>query len=90
MDTYSGTAPAEVVRAVLIVSSNHQWSAGILDIVSAFLKTPLVGPEAPRIVIQPTGSGASFDNQPSCGGLLMLYMDFERLRVYGDCIVIVC
>ena len=52
-DTYSGTAPAEVVRAALILASGRGWIAGIIDIVSAFLKTPLIGSKSPRIIVQP-------------------------------------
>ena len=52
-DTYSGTAPAELVRAVLVLASGYKWIAGIVDIVSAFLRTPLVGDNAPKIIVQP-------------------------------------
>ena len=40
-DTYTGAAPAEVVRSSLAVASKQKWNAGVLDITSAFLQTPL-------------------------------------------------
>ena len=40
-DTYTGAAPAEVVRSSLAVSSKKRWNAGVLDVTSAFLQTPL-------------------------------------------------
>ena len=52
-DTYSGTAPAEVVRIALVLARKFGWIPGIVDIVSAFLKTPLIGDDAPQIVVQP-------------------------------------
>ena len=53
MDTYSGTAPAEVVRIALVLANKFGWIAGIVDIVSAFLRTPLIGDDAPQIVVHP-------------------------------------
>ena len=53
MDTYSGTAPAEVVRIALVLAHKFGWIAGIVDIVSAFLRTPLIGDDAPQIVVHP-------------------------------------
>ena len=53
MDTYSGTAPAEVVRIALVLANQYGWIAGIVDIVSAFLRTPLIGEDAPQIVVHP-------------------------------------
>ena len=50
---YSGTAPAEVVRIALVHANKFGWIAGIVDIVSAFLLTPLVGDDAPQIVVHP-------------------------------------
>ena len=52
-DTYSGTAPAEVVRIALVLAHHFGWIPGIVDIVSAFLRTPLIGDDAPQIVVQP-------------------------------------
>ena len=40
-ETYTGAAPAEVVRSSLAISSRQSWNAGVLDITSAFLQTPL-------------------------------------------------
>ena len=40
-DTYAAAAPAEVVRSSLAISSRRGWEAGIIDITSAFLQTPL-------------------------------------------------
>ncbi|CAE7767389.1 ycf43, partial [Symbiodinium sp. CCMP2456] len=51
---YAETAPAEAVRAGLAVSSRNQWHIAILDVVAAFVKTPL-GRSAsdPVVVAQP-------------------------------------
>ena len=40
-ETYAGTAPAEVVRSSLAISSCRGWDAAILDVTAAFLQTPL-------------------------------------------------
>ena len=40
-ETYTGAAPAEVVRSSLAISSRQGWNAGVIDITSAFLQTPL-------------------------------------------------
>ncbi|CAE7229842.1 RE1, partial [Symbiodinium sp. CCMP2456] len=40
-DTYAAAAPAEVVRSSLAISSSKGWDAGVIDITSAFLQTPL-------------------------------------------------
>ena len=53
MDTYSGTAPAEVVRIALVLANKFGWIAGVVDIVSAFLRTPLDGDRALQIVVHP-------------------------------------
>ena len=51
---YTETAPAEVVRAGLSISSRNSWSIAILDIVAAFLKTPLGRSRTdPVVVAQP-------------------------------------
>ena len=51
--TFSPTAAAELVRIALVVASQNKWQVGLLDVVAAFLKTPLQGPHAPRIAVQP-------------------------------------
>ena len=38
---YTEPAPAEAVRAGLAVSSRNSWCIAILNVVAAFLKTPL-------------------------------------------------
>ena len=48
---YASTAPAEVVRAGLVYASKHGWMAGVLDITSAFLQTPLDKVEGAPVVI---------------------------------------
>ncbi|CAE7421078.1 Eef1g [Symbiodinium sp. CCMP2592] len=40
-ETFAPTAPAEVVRSSLAISSQEGWDAAILDITSAFLLTPI-------------------------------------------------
>ncbi|CAE7307947.1 RE1, partial [Symbiodinium microadriaticum] len=40
-DNYAAAAPAEVVRSSLAISSRRGWDAGVIDITSAFLQTPL-------------------------------------------------
>ncbi|CAE7201042.1 RE1 [Symbiodinium microadriaticum] len=40
-DNYAAAAPAEVVRSSLAISSRRGWNAGVIDITSAFLQTPL-------------------------------------------------
>ena len=40
-ETYAGTAPAEVVRSSLSISSLRGWDAATLDVTAAFLQTPL-------------------------------------------------
>ena len=51
--TFSPTAAAELVRIALVIASQHRWQVGLLDVVAAFLKTPLEGPHAPQIAVQP-------------------------------------
>ena len=51
--TFSPTAAAELVRIALVVASQNKWQVCLLDVVAAFLKTPLQGPHAPRIAVQP-------------------------------------
>ena len=51
---YTETAPAEVVRAALAISTKKSWSVAILDVVAAFIKTPLGRtPTDPVVVAQP-------------------------------------
>ena len=40
-ETYTGAAPADVVRSSLAISSRRGWNAAVLDVTSAFLQTPL-------------------------------------------------
>ena len=54
LEVYTGAAPAEVVRAALTLASRFGWSAAVLDIISAFLQTPLSEvPSAPVVVAIP-------------------------------------
>eukprot|EP00439_Symbiodinium_sp_Y106_P026580 s3624_g3.t1 len=48
---YTETAPAEVVRSALAVTSRNAWSVAILDVVAAFLRTPLGRSEKDPVVI---------------------------------------
>ncbi|CAE7020194.1 unnamed protein product, partial [Symbiodinium microadriaticum] len=51
---YTETAPAEVVRSALTISTKKGWSVAILDVVAAFIKTPLGRtPTDPIVVAQP-------------------------------------
>ncbi|CAE7231831.1 TY5A, partial [Symbiodinium sp. CCMP2456] len=51
---YAETAPAEAVRTGLTISSRNRWCIAILDVVAAFLKTPLGrSPRDPVVVAQP-------------------------------------
>ena len=48
------TAPAEAVRMALTVASRNKWLVAILDVVAAFIKTPLGRlPTDPIIIAQP-------------------------------------
>ncbi|OLQ12494.1 putative transposon protein [Symbiodinium microadriaticum] len=51
---YTETAPAEAVRTALALTSRYRWHVAILDVVAAFLRTPL-GRSArdPVVVAQP-------------------------------------
>ena len=40
-EVYASTAPAEVVRAAIALSQFFGWNLGLIDIVAAFLQTPL-------------------------------------------------
>ena len=53
-DLYTETPPSEAVRAGLIMSRRRNWSVALIDIVAAFLRTPL-NPEAgdPVILVAP-------------------------------------
>ena len=51
---YTETAPAEAVRATLAMASKYKWYVAILDVVAAFLRTPLGrSPTDPVVVAQP-------------------------------------
>ena len=54
LEVYTGAAPAEVVRAALSIASRYGWSAAVLDVISAFLQTPLDEiPNAPIVIAIP-------------------------------------
>ena len=54
LEVYTGAAPAEVVRAALSIASKFGWSAAVLDVISAFLQTPLDEiPNAPIVIAVP-------------------------------------
>ena len=40
-DLYSETAPSEAVRAGLVMSRRRKWAVGLIDVVAAFLRTPM-------------------------------------------------
>ncbi|CAE7330401.1 unnamed protein product, partial [Symbiodinium sp. CCMP2456] len=42
-EVYTNTAPAEVVRAAIAIARMFNWDLGIIDVVAAFLQTPLEG-----------------------------------------------
>ena len=48
---YAETAPAEAVRMALTVAVKNQWLIAIMDVVAAFLKTPLGRLETDPVVI---------------------------------------
>ena len=49
-EVYASTAPAEVVRAAIALSQFFSWNLGLIDIVAAFLQTPLAAvKEAPLV-----------------------------------------
>ncbi|CAE7365496.1 unnamed protein product [Symbiodinium microadriaticum] len=51
---YTETAPAEAVRMALTLSSRNSWCIAILDVVAAFLRTPLGrSPRDPIVIAQP-------------------------------------
>ena len=53
-DLYTESAPAEAVRAALILSQRNMWDIAVLDIVAAFLKTPMGrSSRDPIVVVQP-------------------------------------
>ena len=41
MSLYTEAAPSEAVRTALVIARRRGWSVGIIDIVSAFLRTPI-------------------------------------------------
>ena len=40
-EVYTNTAPAEVVRAAIAIARMFSWGLGMIDVVAAFLQTPL-------------------------------------------------
>ena len=40
-DVFASTAPAEIVRAAIALANYFGWDLGVIDIVAAFLQTPL-------------------------------------------------
>ena len=48
---YAETAPAEAVRMALTVAVKNQWLIAIMDVVAAFLKTPLGRLDTDPVVI---------------------------------------
>ena len=53
-DLYSETAPSESVRMGLVYSRRRRWTVGLIDVVSAFLRTPLdYKAGAPTIIVTP-------------------------------------
>ena len=40
-EVYTNTAPAEVVRAAIAIARMYRWCLGMIDVVAAFLQTPL-------------------------------------------------
>ena len=53
-DVYASTAPAEVVRAAIALATYFDWDLGMIDIVAAFLQTPLYAVKnAPRVYGKP-------------------------------------
>ncbi|CAE7459070.1 GIP, partial [Symbiodinium sp. CCMP2592] len=53
-DLYSETAPSESVRMGLVYSIRQKWMVGLIDVVAAFLRTPLNYEEgAPTIIVTP-------------------------------------
>ena len=53
-ELYTEAAPAEAVRASLAMAAEKGWAVGILDVVAAFLRTPLGRTERdPVVVVQP-------------------------------------
>ena len=53
-DVFASTAPAEVVRAATALATYFKWDLGMIDIVTAFLQTPLHAVKnAPRVYGKP-------------------------------------
>ena len=40
-EVYTNTAPAEIVRAAIALARSFEWDLGMIDVVAAFLQTPL-------------------------------------------------
>ena len=53
-ELYTEAAPAEAVRMSLVLAKQRSWIIGVLDVVAAFLKTPIgTSVNHPVILIQP-------------------------------------
>ncbi|CAE7305023.1 unnamed protein product [Symbiodinium microadriaticum] len=53
-ELYTEAAPAEAVRMSLVLAKQRSWIVGVLDVVAAFLKTPIgTSVNHPVILIQP-------------------------------------
>ncbi|CAE7310954.1 GIP, partial [Symbiodinium microadriaticum] len=53
-DVFASTAPAEVVRAAIALATYFNWDLGMIDIVAAFLQTPLHAVKnAPKVYGKP-------------------------------------
>ena len=51
---YTETAPAEAVRAGLTLATRYKWTVAVLDVVAAFLRTPMNRSAGdPIVVVQP-------------------------------------
>ena len=51
---YTETAPAEAVRAGLTLATRYRWTIAVLDVVAAFLRTPMNrSVRDPIVVVQP-------------------------------------
>ncbi|CAE7219055.1 GIP [Symbiodinium sp. CCMP2592] len=50
---YSETAPPESVRMGLVYSIRQKWMVGLIDVVAAFLRTPLIYEEGAPTIIAP-------------------------------------
>ncbi|CAE7443424.1 unnamed protein product, partial [Symbiodinium sp. CCMP2456] len=51
MSLYTEAAPSEAVRTGLVIAKREGWSVGIIDIVAAFLKTPIGDDEGDPVIV---------------------------------------